>query len=88
MARGEHLRGAGRVAHPVVEAAGAGVAYRGTGDELCGGRSLFVLEFLVRVFGRRIWGWLRVREDTRSTVVRSVAALGDGGHGGDMAGRR
>ena len=39
MARGEHLWGAGGVAHPVEEAAGAGVAYRGTGDELCGGRS-------------------------------------------------
>ena len=26
MARGEHLRGAGGVAHPVVEATGAGVA--------------------------------------------------------------
>ena len=39
MARGEHLRGACGVAHLVVEAARAGVAYRGTDDELCGSRS-------------------------------------------------
>ena len=57
-------------------------------DEVCGGRVSAVLEFLARVFGRRSWWWLRVREDILSTVVRSVAALGDGGHGSDMAGRR
>ena len=39
MARGEHLQGAGGVAHPVVEAVRAGVACRGTGDELCSGQS-------------------------------------------------
>ena len=58
------------------------------GDEVCGGHGSAVLEFLARVFGRRSWWWLRVREDTLSTVVRSVAAIGDGGHDGDMAGRR
>ena len=64
------------------------VARINTGDEVCGGRGSAMLEFLAGVFGRRRWWWLRVREDTLSTVVRSVAALGDGGHGGDMAGRR
>ena len=27
-------------------------------DEVCGGRGSAMLEFLARVFGRRIWGWL------------------------------
>ena len=64
------------------------VAGINAGDEVCGGRGLAVLEFLARVFGRRSWWWLWVHDNTLSTVVRSVAALGDGGHGGDMAGRR
>ena len=37
----------------------------------------------------RSHGWSRSTPgNVLSTVARSVAALGDGGHGGDMAGRR
>ena len=64
------------------------VAGINTDNEVCGGRGSAVLEFLARVFGRRSWWWLWVGEDALSRVVHSVAALGDGGHGGDMAGRR
>ena len=32
------------------------------------------------------WWGLRLPEEALSTSVRSVVALGDGGHGGDMAG--
>jgi len=68
------------------QTAGAGVA-GDDGEELDrGGRSSGALGFGVREHGRRQGGVLRPPGGALSTYVCSVAALGNGGHGGDMAG--
>ena len=72
----------------VVAAAAAGMARVDNGEHFRSGRSTGTLGHSVLVHGRTSYGLLRCTVDSLSTVVCSVAALGGGGQGGDMAGRR
>ena len=74
------------MALPVVEAARAEVAGVEHGVDLGGGRSSGELGVGVREHGRRQRGVLRPPGVALSTAACSVAALGNGGYGGDIAG--
>ena len=87
MGRGEHLRGAGGVALPVVEAVGAEVAEVEHGVDLGGGRSSGELGVGVREHGRRSWCMRSaprstVRTETRSKRAEAALAATVTWHGG------
>ena len=67
---------------------GLGVVGKYVGDDVGGCRSSGELGVVARRHDRRCGAVLMALGDTASAVKRSVAAIGDGGHGGDMAGRR
>ena len=66
---------------------GLGVVGKDASDDVGGCRSSSELEVVARRHDRRCGAVLRAPGDTASAVKRSVAAIGDGGYGGDMAGR-
>ena len=67
---------------------GLGVVGKDAGDDVGGCRSSSELGVVARRHGRRCGAVLRAPGDTVSVVKCSVAAIGDGGHDGDMARRR
>ena len=70
----------------MVQAVGCGEAGNDGDDDNRGGRSSDLRENGVAAHSRNS-GWvLSTPGGVLSTVTRSVAAIGDGGHGGDMAG--
>ena len=85
MAGGGHLRAAGEPARRVEQAVCVGVAGDDAGVEPGGGRSSGVHGNSVRRHRRGHRWVLRPPGGALSTVTRSVAALGDGGQGGDLA---
>ena len=56
------------------------------GEHECGGRSLVLGGFGVAKHGRSSWRGVWASGVALSTAMCSVAALGDSGHGGVMAG--
>ena len=85
---GEALRDEETRPRLVVVVFGLGVVRKDAGDDVGCCRSSDELGVIARRHGKRCGAVLWAPGDTASAVKCSVAAIGVGGHGGDMAGRR